>query len=140
MTTQYNESEWGWFIDLEHNEVTMYKPLIKSSLPTIHEYSVQMPKFIGNHVDLDLDLSNETKGSIETNAYTIYKQSLPLPIIHEYQLQIFMNGHVIREISIPWTKVEQVVLNLKIPWSEAGNFGALFMVFMLYSLYKYHAL
>ena len=131
MNTKYHESDWGWFIDLEHNEVTMYKPSIKSSLPTIHEheYEYPMPKFIEENIDLE---NNDTKG------YTIYKPSLP--IIHEYQLQIFMNGHVIQEIAIPWTNVEQVIQKIQMPWSEAGNFGALFMVFILYSLYKYHAM
>ena len=135
METRFNESEWGWFVDLEHNELTIYKP----SLPTIHEYEYSPPKYI---VDGYYDLENnetKNKGYTETNAYTIYKPSIP--IIHEYHLQIFMNGHVIREISIPWTKVEQVIQKIKMPWSDAaGNFGALFMVFMLYSLYKYHAM
>ena len=131
MNTKYHESDWGWFIDLEHNEVTMYKPSIKPSLPTIHEieYEYSMTTFIEGNIDLE---NNDTK------AYTIYTQSLP--IIHEYQLQIFMNGHVIQEIAIPWTNVEQVIQKIKMPWSDAGNFGALFMVFMLYSLYKYHAM
>jgi len=140
MNTKYNESDWGWFVDLDHNDVTIYKPLVRSSLPTIHEYEYEYeypePKYIvDGYYDLE---NNDTKGYTETKAYTIYKPSMPT--IYEYQLQLFINGNVVQEITIPWIKVEQVVLNLKIPWSGAGNFGALFMVFILYSLYKYHAL
>ena len=121
MNAQYNESDWGWFIDLEHNEATIYKPLIRSSLPTIHEYEYTIQKIIGKHVDLE---NNDTKGCTETNAYTMYKPSIPT--IREYHLQIFINGNVVQKIIIPWSEVE--------------NFGLLFMVFMLYSLYKYHVL
>ena len=133
MDTKYNESDWGWFVDLEKIDpviYTKYNPL----LSTIHEYEHPMPKYMDGYTDLE---NNDTKGSTETNLYTIYKP--PIPTIREYHLQIFMNGRVVQEISIPWSKIEQVILKLNIPWSNVENMCIFVMVFILCSLYKYHA-
>lgn len=127
MDTKYNESDWGWFVDLEKIEPVTYikyNPL----LSTIHEYDHPIPKYMEGYTDLENN---------ETNLYTIYKP--PIHPLREYHLQIFMNGHVVQEISIPWSKIEKVILKLKLPWSGVENIGLFVIVFILCSLYKYHA-